>query len=72
MSLANLSRAAGAFLAGAVSTGLTWSENFLLIAGLAAVALACLALFSPERHGRDLRKLEEREAAPAAAGQPAP
>ena len=72
MSLANLSRAAGAFLAGAVSTGLTWSENFLLIAGLAALALACLALFSPERHGRDLRRLEEREAAPAAAGEPAP
>ena len=72
MSLANLSRSAGAFLAGAVSAGLTWSENFLLIAGLAAVALACLALFSPERHSRDLRRLEEREAPPAAAGQPAP
>ncbi len=63
MSLANLSRAAGSFLAGAVSAGLTWSENFLLIAGLAAAALACLALFSPERHARDLRKLEERETA---------
>ncbi|MYE10826.1 MAG: MFS transporter [Gammaproteobacteria bacterium] len=63
MSLANLSRSAGAFLAGAVSAGLTWSENFLLIAGFAAAALACLAFFSPERHARHLRRLEERETA---------
>lgn len=68
MSLANLSRAAGAFLAGAVSAGLTWSENFLLIAGLAAAALACLAFFSPERHARHLERLEEREAAAGASG----
>lgn len=66
MSLANLSRAAGAFLAGAVSAGLTWSENFLLIAALAAVALGCLALFSPARHANHLHALEEREAASAA------
>lgn len=75
MSLANLSRSAGAFLAGAVSAGLTWSGNFLLIAGLAAAALACLALFSPARHARDLRRLEERETASgiprAEAGEPA-
>ena len=75
MSLANLSRPAGAFLAGAVSAGLTWSGNFLLIAGLAALALACLAFFSPARHARHLRRLEERETASGApgiqAGEPA-
>ena len=75
MSLANLSRSAGAFLAGAVAAGLTWSENFLLIAGLAAVSMACLAFFSQERHAGHLRKLEERETASgtprAEAGEPA-
>ncbi len=71
MSLANLSRSAGAFLAGAVAAGLTWSQNFLLIAALAAVALACLAPFSARRHADDLHKLEAREGAHAAAGEPA-
>ena len=71
MSLANLSRSAGAFLAGAVAAGLTWSQNFLLIAALAAVALACLAPFNARRHASHLQRLEEREATPAAAGEAA-
>ncbi len=74
MSLANLSRAAGAFFAGAVSLSLTSSQNFLLIAALAAVALGCLILFSPERHARHLERLEEQGNAPRRAreaGEPA-
>ena len=61
MSIANLSRAAGAFLAGSVAASLTWSQDFLLIAGLAALGLACLALFSPDRHARHLARLEAEE-----------
>lgn len=58
MSLANLSRSAGAFLAAAVATNLTDQMNFVLIAGLAALAWAFLWLFNPARHAVDLERLE--------------
>ena len=62
MSLANLSRSAGAFLAAAVATHLTDQLNFVLIAVLAAFALAFLWRFNAGRHQRDLERLEENDA----------
>ena len=63
MSLANLSRSAGAFLAAGVSGGLSDALNFGLVGLLAGVGLACLALFNPARHARDIERLDAADAA---------
>ncbi len=62
MSLANLSRSAGAFLAAGVSAGLSDALNFGLVALLAALGLAFLALFDPKRHARDIGRLDAADA----------
>ena len=62
MSLANLSRSAGAFLAAGVSAGLSDALNFGLVALLAALGLAFLALFDPKRHAHDIGRLDAADA----------
>ena len=70
MSLANLSRSAGAFLAASVSPGLSDALNFGLVALLAGLGLACLWRFDPRRHARDLARLDAQDAgAPPAGGR---